>query len=134
MRRKKTLGVAVVSAALLLTACANSSSYAALDREAKSSDVLPTVVSDSDNQIISDSSRLVGEQDGVSLWLAKGSEPDVVCLVVYPNDEEWAVTCGGAGAVQKLTGPSGGYVLAPDGMPTPEGGTQLSENVFSVPG
>ena len=70
-----------------------------------------------------DSSRYVGEHNGASLWLAKGTtSPAETCLIAYADPDTWHVVCGvspGLGA----RGTAGGFVVVPDDAPVPEIGT-----------
>ncbi|WP_062465538.1 hypothetical protein [Demequina maris] len=125
-------GVASV-AALLLAGCTGSGedSYADLDREAADGDALPAAVLAEATYLDASSSRYVGEDDGVALWLARGADPDVhLCLVAVPEDEDWVVGCG-----YEVFGQSvGTFAVRPDGAEPPEGFTAVSENVYRLEG
>jgi hypothetical protein len=130
-----TLPVATACLAVLLAGCAsNGASYAALERDVQASDELPESVAAGTTDIDEDSARYSGEHDGVEFWLARMATPESVCLVVYPNDTEWVTGCGAYGSQLTVGGPSGDYVLVPDGLPAPENTTKLTENVYLVSG
>jgi len=74
----------------------------------------------------------VGEHDDTSLWLARAERPDTVCLIVYPNDREWVVGCGAGGGPIGVGGPSGDFVMTPDGAPAPDGSTKVTDNVYVI--
>lgn len=46
-----------------------------------------------------------------------------------PGDDDWVVGCGGGGT--KVVGRAGSFEIVPDGVPAPEGATQVSENVYA---
>ncbi|MGK3950967.1 hypothetical protein ACLKM7_01445 [Microbacterium sp. I2] len=128
-----TVPVAVACLAVLLGGCAGSgASYAALDRDIQASDELPELVAEGSTDIDADSARYVGEHEGVEFWVARMDEPDSVCLVVYPNDTDWVAGCGAYGGKLGVGGPSGDYLLVPDGLPAPEDTTKLTDNVYLV--
>ncbi|NLP83800.1 hypothetical protein HF576_08075 [Microbacterium sp. CFH 90308] len=125
--------VAVAGLTVILGGCAwTGGSYAALDRDRQPSDELPDVVEEAGSDMDADSARYVGEHDGVEFWLARTDEPESVCLVVYPNDTDWVTGCGGYGSRLGVGGPSGDYVLLPDGLPAPDDTTKLIDNVYLV--
>lgn len=127
------VSLSMVGLAVLLAACTSSGvSYAALEREAQPSDELPEVVAGGSDEIDADSARFVGEHDGADLWLARTEQPGNICLVVYPNDNDWVAGCGAEGGAMGVHVPSGKYVVAPDQAPTPEHATELSDNVYLI--
>jgi hypothetical protein len=135
MKLKTLAVVPVVTAglAVILGGCAwSGGSYAALDRDRQSSDELPEVVEEASSDIDAESARYAGEHDGVEFWLARMDEPESVCLVVYPNDTDWVIGCTAYGSRLGVGGPSGDYVLMPDGLPAPEDTTKLMDNVYAV--
>lgn len=135
MNRGRAAALFSLSVVLLLAGCSSSGvSYSVLDRAAEASDALPAAVVDGVDEIDIESARFIGARDGTSLWLAKAERTDTVCLVVYPNDEDWVVGCGAEGAELGVGGPSGDYALVPDGMPAREGATKITENVYLVDG
>jgi hypothetical protein len=127
------MSASLLGLAALLAGCSSSgATYSALDRDAESADELPGVVLEGGGDIDVDTARFVGEHDGVSLWLALAERPDTVCLVVYPNDQDWVTGCGAEGGPIGVGGPAGDYVLIPDGAPAPEDSSQLTDNVYVV--
>ncbi|MCC2031442.1 hypothetical protein [Microbacterium allomyrinae] len=119
--------------AVLMVGCSSTGvTYSALDREAEPADELPAVVIDGNDEIAVETARYVGEHGGAGLWLARTEEPDTVCLIVYPGDQDWVTGCGAEGGPFIVGGPSGEYAVGPDGAPAPEGSSQLTENVYVV--
>ncbi|RXZ51856.1 hypothetical protein [Agromyces binzhouensis] len=118
---------------LVLTGCIDSGSgFAVLERDAVVADALPADLPDyADDELEPLSSRFVGEHDGNMLFLAKGKEPGTVCLAVYPNATDWVIGCGGGSAEFGVGGPSGGYIVRPDGAPAPELHREVATNVFA---
>lgn len=116
-----------------LTGCMNSGSgWAVLDREAEQGDALPADLPGyADDNLEPMSSRFVGEHDGNKLYLAKGNEANQICLLVYPDTSaEWVIGCGRSPEFG-VGGPSGGYVVRPDGAPIPEDYVEMATNVFA---
>ncbi|WP_062527672.1 hypothetical protein [Demequina rhizosphaerae] len=120
-------------AALLLAGCTGGGEdgYADLDREAADGDALPAVVLAEATYLDASSSRYVGEDDGVALWIARGMDPDVhLCLVAVPEDEDWVVGCG-----YEVFGRSvGTFALLPDGAEAPDRAAPVSANVYRLEG
>ncbi|MCP2635028.1 hypothetical protein K0817_000415 [Microbacterium sp. HD4P20] len=134
-KKRATAAVAAACLGLLLSGCAlGGTSYAALDRERQAGDELPEAVADGSDDIDADSARHVGEHDGVEFWLARMDEPQSVCLVVYPSDEDWVVGCSSDGGQLGVSGRSGVYSLVPDGAPVPTGATKITENLYQLGG
>lgn len=52
-----------------------------------------------------------------------------MCIVADAGEDEWVVGCGGAGT--KVDGMAGSFEIVPDGIPAPEGATQISENIYA---
>ncbi|WP_404433886.1 hypothetical protein LG299_05100 [Microbacterium lacus] len=131
--RVTMMSVSLLGLAALLAGCSSSgTNYSALDQQVKPGDELPRAIDNGGDEIAADTARFVGEHDGVSLWLARAERPDIVCLIVYANDQDWVTGCGAEGGPIGVGGPSGGYVLSPDGAPTPDGSRQLTDNVDVV--
>ncbi|WP_062312909.1 hypothetical protein [Demequina rhizosphaerae] len=128
----RALAVAAL-AALLLAGCTGGGEdgYADLDREAADGDALPAAVLAEATYLDASSSRYVGEDDGVALWIARGADPDVhLCLVAVPEDEDWVVGCG-----YEVFGRSvGTFALLPDGAEAPDHATPVSANVYRLEG
>ncbi|WP_062528983.1 hypothetical protein [Demequina rhizosphaerae] len=120
-------------AALLLAGCTGGGEdgYADLDREATDGDALPAAVLAEATSLDASSSRYVGEDDGVALWIARDADPDVhLCLVAVPADEGWVVGCG-----DEVFGRSvGTFALLPDGAEAPDRATPVSANVYRLEG
>ncbi|MEI3849253.1 MULTISPECIES: hypothetical protein [unclassified Microbacterium] len=136
MYRNPIAFLILTGATIVLAGCASGgSSYSDLDREPESSDALPAVIAEGNDQIEPETARLLGEYDGVTLWLIRGVEnSDLICLGAMAAEDDWSVSCGGEGGVLGAAGPGGkSYKVAPDGMPLDEdGATQLTENVYEV--
>ena len=128
---KRFLGVAVVSGVLILTACSAITQYSDLNREATPADALPPGIVESDAEIDLSTSRFVGVDDGVSLWLVTPEAPYGICLVTYPDGQDWSVACGGSGLEVDM-GSGHHYAVHPDGMPNRDGMRRISENVFEL--
>lgn len=122
--------LAASSAAVLSGCAASGASYAVLDRDAQAGDEiqvdLPAYAGDEADL---STSRYVGEHDGTSLWLMRGTDDSRVCLLAYAEDEKWVIGCGGETGLG-VGGVAGRFDVVPDGVPGPDGATQLSENVY----
>ena len=132
MKLASVVGVGLFTV-VALTGCMNSGSgLAALDREAEPGDALPADLPDyADDNLEPMSSRFVGEHNGNALYLAKGKEVNHICLLVHPdNSAEWVIGCGGSPEFG-VGGPSGGYVVRPDGALVPEDYVEIATNVFA---
>ncbi|MGO3146639.1 MAG: hypothetical protein ACTIJ6_03070 [Leucobacter sp.] len=135
--RKATWAGVAVFCVLVAAGCATSESgFSDLESEPSEADVLPAVILDSvgpESPMDPDSVRFVKDYGGVSFWVAAGKSTAIGCLIVYPNDQEWVVGCGGSIGETKLSGPSGTYSLVPDGTsPSKESAVQISKNVYSL--
>jgi len=128
------VGMALIAtcAVLTLTSCAASGSgYAVLDSDAQPADEVPEALPASAwDTADSSSARFVGEHDGTSLWLTRGGDETDVCLLAYADEDTWVLGCGG-GSPFGVAGVSGSFTVIPDGVPSPEGMTQISENVYT---
>lgn len=130
MLKAALLGGATLTMAALLTGCTAGETYAIFDREAQASDALPdAVLADGDDVIDPDTSRFVGEDGDVSLWLARPAQPGGACIVAYRSDEVWLTGCG---SQVEISGEVGPYAIAPDGFPAPEGMTRLFDNIYAA--
>lgn len=125
-------GSLIVFAALLVGCSPSGATYSVLDRAAESVDEPPSVVTDSGDDIAASSARFVGEHEGAQLWLARSTTANGICLIVYPNSQDWVAGCTNAGGPLEVSGPAGAFVVLPDGSPTPDGTSQLTDNVFVV--
>lgn len=108
------------------------SGFAVLDRDAERGDALPTALPDyANDNLRPTSSRFVGEHDGNALYLAKGKEDGRICLLIYPdNSSDWVIGCGGAPEFS-VGGPTGDYIVRPDGAPAPDHFIEVTTNVFA---
>lgn len=129
---KSILTVVAVCGMLLLTGCSTNIGYSVLDRGSSPEDALPAVVLEQSEGVDSSTSRFIGVHDGVSFWLARSSGREGICLIGFPSDQEWVVSCGGAGSNLAFRGTSGIYELYPDGVPAPDGPKRIFENIFLV--
>gem|GEM_PF-2272957 len=130
LRGGTVLGLITVLGAFTLTACSAVIQYSVLDRAATPTDTLPAGVLDSDAEIAFSSSRFIGVDDGVSLWLAAPAEKYGICLIVYPDEQSWSVACSGSG-LEVDSGSGAHYAVYPDGTPDKEGMRRISRNVFA---
>jgi len=133
MRSTRTtmMSFSLLGLVALLAGCSSSgATYSVLDRQAGPDDELPSVVVEGSDEITFDTARYVGEHDDTRLWLARAERPDTVCLIVYPNDREWVVGCGAEGGAIGVGGPSGDFVVTPDGAPVPDDSLKVADNVF----
>lgn len=98
MRRHKLSMIAVLAAAVVsMTGCSGEQGLKALDRPATDRDTLPSVVvMGSANKTLTDSFRLLAENDGYSYYVGQDVKQSVSCLVVVPAGDEtaWAAACG----------------------------------------
>lgn len=134
-RRRALPAALLVAAAAMLTACAASPGLADLERPATEADRLPDVPaytddSERDVEIVEDSSRLVGEYDGVQLWLTR-TVSGGACLLTYPNEQDWVSGCTD-GPPLLVSGPAGTFIVIEDGGSPPENAVPVSENVFAL--
>ncbi|MBE1513280.1 hypothetical protein [Nesterenkonia halotolerans] len=76
-----------------------------------------------------DTTRWVGEYKEDQLWLSEGTATRSVCLLVYPDDENWIAGCGG---LQLGLGRGAGaeYLVLPDDTDPPSDATAISSNVY----
>lgn len=117
---------------LLVTGCSTNVGYSVLDRSYSEADALPEVVLEQSEGVDSSTSRFIGVDDGVSFWLTRSIGRDGVCLIGYPNDQDWVTSCGGAGSKLAFKGRLGTYELYPDHTPKPEGAKQVFKNIVLV--
>ncbi|UYO96633.1 hypothetical protein OED01_13640 [Microbacterium sp. M28] len=132
MTHARRIGAFVLTAAsiVLFTGCGTTPDlYADLQGEQDSQDELPQLEDDAYESVDVASSRYIGEHDGTSIWLAQGLEESSLCLVADAG-EQWVVGCSGGGPLN-VGGVVGEFEVLPDGMPTPEGATKLSDNVYA---
>lgn len=130
-RLRVVLVTALVTTAL--AGCAAESTYGDLDRDALPVDQWPAgLVGRSSNTADVNTSRLIGEEGAVKLYLARSVEPaDGVCLLVYTSDTEWVVGCGPTGL--EVTAGSSLYGVLDDQAAKGDQAA-ISKNVFVLPG
>lgn len=126
-------GVAAIIgvSALLLAGCGGAAAnYADLDGNRAPEDALPAISEDALGDLDPETSRFLGEFDGTELWLAAATAPTAaVCLVVMPDSGDWIAGCGADFAIG---GPNGEFHVKPDGAPSHDHLTPLSENVYRI--
>lgn len=93
--RKRLVSVTVLCGLLVLTGCSANTGYSVLDREPTSADALPAAFLETAEEVDGDTSRFVGNDGGISFWLATGGERSGICLVTHTDDEGWMSLCGG---------------------------------------
>ena len=129
-RTRLTASALALIAAVMLTGCSFSSpNLAVLETEREAEDELPPLEADSYDPVDTATSRYVGEHDGVSLWVAKGTDSPACLIAIADPDEEWGIACGGLPT--RLSSFGHTFELTPDGSPAPEGMTRISENVYA---
>lgn len=131
-RRRAGLVAAVLLTGLALSGCSTpGNGYPILDREAQAVDKVPDTLPSyaGDNADLS-TSRFVGEHDGTSLWLMKGTDATTVCLLAYPDAEGWVIGCGDMASQTGVGGPEMQFLYQPDFAPAPEDSIEISENVY----
>ena len=135
-QRSRLAFLALAGGTLMLAGCAwGGPSYAVLDQAPQPSDELPQSIVDGSDQIDPETARLLGEYDGVTLWLIRGvATSNMICLGAQATDDDWSVSCGSEGGELGAGGPAGkSYKVVPDGAPVNEdGATKLTENVYQV--
>ncbi|MFJ2544812.1 hypothetical protein [Microbacterium sp. NPDC087589] len=125
--------VFAVIAATTMTGCSfSSSSLSVLETDRAAEDELPLLEAHAYESVDTATSRFVGEHEGVLLWVAQGTESPA-CLVAVLNDgdagPDWILSCGGLPI--RMSGVGHTFELRPDGAPTTEDLTRVSENVFA---
>lgn len=121
--------LALVSAGVLTGCSFVSSDLDVLDSDRQVADELPILEDYSYDEVDEPSSRYVGEHDGISLWVARGTESPACLVAVGEDADEWLVACGGLPL--RMSGLDHAFELRPDGAPAPEGGTRVSDNVYA---
>lgn len=123
----------VIAIAAASASCSSADGFSDLDQPQQPEDSWPEEAElSSDDEIVPDSSRLVGELDGENIWLARTAGDDV-CLLVYPEDGSWVTGCTATPPLT-VSGAGGVFVLVTDGQDPPEGATQISDNVYTRSG
>lgn len=118
-----------LAALALLAGCSFASpQLAVLDTDRVAADELPTLVDGDYEPVDESSSRTVGEYEGVSLWVARGTESPV-CLIAVAAADDWIIGCGGAPV--RVGGGDHTFELRADGVPAPDRMTRVSDNVYA---
>lgn len=144
-RASAKVSILLVCGLMLLSACGNSDTkestggtsnteptYAVFDRAAEESDELPSGLPEHATDAADETTaRNVGAYGATSLWLMRGEEPATICLVAHVTDEVWISGCGGDNGPFTLSGDPGRFTVLPDGAPSPNDATQVSENIYS---
>ncbi|GGH36514.1 hypothetical protein [Microbacterium album] len=132
-RSKATAVTASLLAVLGLAGCgflASPVPFSDLTRERTEADALPELHDFPPANVDPESSRYVGEHEGVRLWLAEPTQVDGVCLIVVrTTDTDWVAGCSGGSGV-RLGGAGGSFEVRPDRAPVPDDATRVSENVY----
>ncbi|WP_127791847.1 hypothetical protein [Agromyces sp. LHK192] len=125
--------VAVVLSVAVLSGCVQpGSGFAALERDRTAGDEVPTDLPDhAFGEADLSSSRLVGSHNDSDLYLLRSNDRRSVCLLAYPNDTEWVVSCGQGGSGFGLGGPAGDFIVRPDHTPAPDGYVAVASNVYT---
>jgi len=126
--------VVAVGTVVMLAACAPGSGFAVLDRAPGPDDELPFELPDSAAENVDVRSiRFATEYEGERLYLAEGVTAETVCLLVVPEDhDDWSIGCGSPAGALTVETPAGPYTIRPDGVPLPEGDTELTPNVSVI--
>lgn len=134
MRHRSSFAACVLAlvAATTLTGCTfSSSSLSVLETDRVAEDELPPLEAHAYEAVDTATSRFVGEYEGVSLWVAQGTESPA-CLAAVTEDgdgvPDWILSCGALPI--RMSGVGHTFELRPDGAPAPEEMTRVSENVF----
>ena len=121
------LGLAAITT---LTGCSiSSTNLAVLETDPVAEDELPPLEDDSYRAVDVDSSRYVGEHEGVSLWVAKGTDSPACIVAITDPEDDWVVGCGGLPT--RISGSGHTFEIRADDSPAPEGMTRVSDNVYA---
>ncbi|GAA2044336.1 hypothetical protein GCM10009819_34120 [Agromyces tropicus] len=135
-RRLGAIGGTTMAAVALAGCSMAGVGFSDLDRAVRAGDELPSSAQATlQDSVDLSSSRYVGEDGDLRLWLARGLTPDSVCLVMVSLNGEAGSGCGGPGGVAVGgMGIEGGaeLVVQPDGLPVPAGAVVISENVHRI--
>lgn len=130
MRHRSRLAVLALglTAVSLLSGCSFASTTpSVLETEREAEDEVPALEDESYDSIDIDSSRYVGEYEGVSLWIAKGVDSPFCLVAVTDPADDWMIGCGGLPT--RISGSGHTFELHPADWDTPEGMTRVSDNV-----
>lgn len=125
-------GVLALSA-LALSGCAASTSFSDLTSERSAADDLPELPGSALEETVDvGSARHVGSYRSVDLWLMKNAR-DGACLLVYPDEVTWSLSCSKHPDVFTVSGSGGEFMVLPDGLPAPAADAEkISANVYAV--
>jgi hypothetical protein len=129
-RRYFWAAAATATALLALSGCATGEGFSDLSRKSTADDEWPSSLPEyAAENVNADSSRLVGHDGSTALYLAESTGPGGgVCLLIYPDDENWVVGCGTNGvSVGGCGNPT--YTVRGDGAPDGDENA-ISENVY----
>ncbi|MGJ0390355.1 hypothetical protein [Microbacterium sp. CGR1] len=113
-----------------LTGCSfTSTTLAVFETEREAEDELPPLEDDSYGAVDVESSHYVGEYEGVSLWVTKGSDSPVCIVAITDPEDDWMVGCGGLPT--RISGSGHTFEFRADDWPAPEGMTRVSDNVYA---
>ncbi|WP_447911785.1 hypothetical protein [Microbacterium phyllosphaerae] len=113
-----------------LTGCSFSpTNLAVLETDRVAEDELPPLEDDSYEPVDVDSSHYVGEHEGVSLWIAKGTDSPACIVAIADPEDDWVVGCGGLPT--RISGSGHTFEVRADDSPAPEGMTRISDNVYA---
>ena len=126
------LGIVAVGSLLALSGCAMSTAdFAVFDREPHANDAVPTELpSDSWERADPSTARFIADHDQTRIWLMRGVDGADICLLVYPDDGDWVIGCGGAALT--VGGDSDAFTVVPDGTAMPDGVTVISDNLYTA--
>lgn len=132
MRHRSRLAVLALglTAVTLLSGCGlSATTLSVFETEREAEDELPPLEDDSYGSVDVESSHYVGEYEGVSLWVTKGSDSPVCIVAITDPEDDWMVGCGGLPT--RISGSGHTFEFRADDWPAPEGMTRVSDNVYA---
>jgi len=132
MRHRSRIAVLALglTAVALLSGCSfSATTLAVFETERETEDELPPLEDDSYGAVDVESSRYVGEYEGVSLWVTKGTDSPACIVAITDPEDDWVVGCGGLPV--RVTGSGPTFEFRADDWPAPEGMTRISDNVYA---
>jgi hypothetical protein len=130
---KGSFSILIGCGMLALAGCSVAPGYSLLDREQTPADTLTSEFIESFPQVDADTSRLAADDGGTLLWVAKGVQEGIMCLIIQSEGEGMGGLCGGPPVtISSVSTPT--YSLYIDGVPTPEGHRKVSDNIFATTG
>lgn len=129
-RRIPWMAATALMTLLTLSACTAGPQYSDLSRAATSDDAWPSSLPKyAAANLDRGTSRLVGHDGTRSLYLASSTDPpDGVCLLIYPDNDNWVIGCGRDG----LSVSGGGHTYTVRSDRSPDGGNAISKNVYTT--